>query len=105
MCIRDSLRTQHLAGYAPNVGHWTIESHHDELEQVGTEHDAPVPRPRLTRTRLPAPIVHPVEANVLGRQRPFPTFEELNMRQPRRLTPARPPPAASSYERLREEAL
>ena len=100
-----ALRSQHLAGYAPNVGHWSIEAHHDELEQAGVERDTPVQRPRLTRTRLPAPIVHPVEANVLGRVRPFPTFEELNLSQPRRLNSAQPAPARSSYERLREEAL
>ena len=99
-----ALRSQHLAGYAPSVGHWSIEAHHDELEQAGVEHDVPVQRPRLTRTRLPAPVVLPVEANVLGRVRPFPTFEELNFNQ-RRLTSARPAPAPSSYERLREQAL
>ena len=89
MQVAATLRSQHLAGYAPSVGHWSIEAHHDELEEAGVEHDAPVPRPTLTRTRMPAPVTLPVEANHLGRIRPFPTFEELNSNQPRRLNPAR----------------
>lgn len=100
-----ALRTQHLTGYAPTVGHWSIEAHHDELEQAGVEHDTPVSRPMLTRTRLPAPVVLPVEANHLGRQRPFPTFDELNYGRSRPWRPVRPAPVSSSYERLREEAL
>jgi len=100
-----ALRMQHFAGYAPNVGHWTIEAHHDELEQAGVDHDAPAPRPKLTRTSLPAPVVLPVEANHLGRTRPFPTFDELNYGRLRPWRPVRPAPVATSYERLREQAL
>ena len=100
-----ALRAQHLATYAPMAGHWTIDAHHKELEAAGVEHDAPVVRPKLTRTRLPEPLGLPVEAGHLGKLRPFPTFEELNYGQPSRWNAGHArTPSSSSYERLREQA-
>ena len=100
-----ALRADHLARYAPMAGHWTIEAHHDELEAAGVDHDAPAVRPKLTPTRLPEPLVQPVEAGHLGKMRPFPTFEELNYGQQQRWKPAHSTkPSSTTYERLLEQA-
>jgi hypothetical protein len=104
-------RAQHLeAAHAPSMGHWFIDSNHQDLEEAGVEHDAPLPRPQLQSGRLPAPVEMPAAAGQIGLLRPFPTFEFLNSGQPRSFRESRlgnilEGGSSSSYDRMRNNAL
>ena len=87
---------------------WFIGDHHEELEDAGVEHEGPhqlVPyeQPRGLAAPVPLPIAH----GHVGAQQPFPTFEELNMGQPRRFNNviARIDPQDVGYAALRDRAL
>ena len=102
------LRAQQLATlHLPTLGHWYIGENHDDLEEAGVEHDAPLPRPRLSTVALPGPVLLPNAAGQIGALRPFPSFEQLNLGQPRnfRQAIARVRPQDSGYQMLRANAL
>jgi len=102
------LRAEQLAAvHAPYLGHWYIGENHEDLEEAGVEHDNPLPRPQLTTTALPGPVVIPNGAGQMGLLRPFPSFEQLNLGQPRnfRQPIARIRPQDQGYEGLRANAL
>ena len=98
-------RRQQLSAYGPMRSHWTTEANHRELEEAGVPHMAPVPRPPMTRATWSTAHQIPVAAGQIG-GRPFPTFEQLNMRQSRRYEPASMSNTFShrGYERLRDNA-
>ena len=109
-----TMRAQNLAAaHAPSVGHWFIDSNHQDLEEVGVEHDAPPHPPPLQNTRLPAPVQLPAAGGQIGLLRPLPTLEFLNTGQPRSFRESRlgnilegsSSSAASSYDRTRNNAL
>ena len=102
------MRAEHLAStHTLPDAHWFIGGAHRDLEEAGVEHDAPLPRPQLTRLRLPAPVEMPAAAGQIGAIRPFPTFEQLNLGQPRVLrgSSLRVNQTASPYEQMRDNAL
>ena len=99
-------RRQQLAAYAPSTGHWTVAANHRELEEAGVPHMAPVPRAPMTRATWSTAHQIPAAAGQIG-GRPFPSYEQLNMGQPRRLrgAPASITFSHRGYERLRDDAL
>ena len=106
------MRAQNLSTtHSLSTGHWFIGSHHEDLEETGVEHDAPMPRPApLPHARYPAPVELPAASGQIGLLRPFPTFEFLNTGQPRTLRETRlgnilESSSSSSYDRLRNSAL
>jgi hypothetical protein len=103
---------QQRAEYMANLhtlpdGHWFIGANHDDLQEVGVEHETPIARPLLTNLRLQAPVKDPVAVGQLGALQPFPTFEQLNQSQPRVFRQAieRVNPNDVGYEQLRQNAL
>lgn len=98
---------QLAAAHSPYIGHWYIGENHADMEEAGVEHDAPLPRPSMTTTPLPGPVNLPAAAGQIGALRPFPTFEQLNLGQPRsfRQPIARIRPQDMGYEGLRASAL
>lgn len=100
------IRARQLASYAPSQGHWFISANHDDLEDAGVEHDAPLPRPQMTRGSWPAALESTAAAGHVGGSS-FPTYEQINYGQPRRFRTAAHPVATrgSSYEQLRNLAL
>ena len=97
------------ASHTLATGHWFMDANHTDLDEAGVEHDAPTQRPRFTSTPLPAPVAVPAAGGQLGLIRQFPTFEELNLSQPRALRGHTVRPQASSssssYDSLRDNAL
>jgi len=105
-------RAQHLAAsHIPATNHWHIDANHDAFEEAGVEHEIPIQRPQLTRTRLPAPVELPAAVGQIGLLRPLPTFDFLNSGQPRTFREARlgnileAGSASSNYDRMRNNAL
>jgi hypothetical protein len=87
---------------------WFIGDHHEELEDAGVEHEGYHHLVRYEQPRgLAAPVPLPIAHGHVGAQQPFPTFEELNMRQPRRFNNviARIDPQDVGYAALRDRAL
>jgi hypothetical protein len=70
----NQMRRQQLSAYGPSAGHWTVEAHHQDLEERGIPHSAPVPKMAMPAGRWRAP---PNEFIAAGQpQAPeFPTFE------------------------------
>lgn len=104
-------RAEHLAAaHTLPDGHWFIGASHQDLDEAGVEHDAPVERPRLQSARLPAPVNLPASAGQIGALRPFPTFEFLNSGQPRTFRESRlgnileSSSSSSSYDRMRHDS-
>ena len=99
------IRRQQLGSYAPTTSHWNIEAQHEDLEDAGVPHQAPVYRTPMIHSPWPTASVQWAAA---GQPQPpqFPTFERLNMGQQRRYTPSSwsGSRAGSSYERLRDDA-
>jgi hypothetical protein len=95
--------TAETSTYGPMRGYWTTEANHQELEEAGVPHMAPVPRPPMTRASWSTAHNIPVAAGQVGGA-PFPTFEQLNLRQQRRYQPASISTTFNhrGYERLRE---
>lgn len=101
-------RSEQLAAlHAPHLGHWYMGENHEDMEEAGVEHDAPLPRPQMTTRSLPAPVNLPNAAGQIGALQPFQSFEQLNLGQPRafRQAIARIRPQDAGYEALRTRAL
>ena len=107
-----TMRAERLAAAHPlSTGHWFMGSSHQDLEEAGVEHEAPMAQPPpLPHAHLPAPVEMPAAAGQIGLLRPFPTFEFLNTGQPRAFREQRignilESSSASNYDRIRNEAL
>ena len=98
-------REQLRLSYAPNRMHPVIEASHHELEQAGVFHLRAGPRQEPPRRVWHTPNE---QLEALGHpQAPeFPTFEALNMGQPRDLRAARLEPSQNlTYEHLRNSVV
>ncbi len=68
------IQAQVMAHMVPVSGHWTIEAHHDELDEVGMDHQPPVAHVSVPRRGLPAPLYQSETAGHLGALKPFPSW-------------------------------
>ena len=104
-----ALRTKKLEeAHGLTTGHWFIDAQHDELQEVGMEHDSPKEKGELEHVPLPAPVILPNAMGQLGALRPFPSQEQLNYRQKKKYSEMRPlnlgQTSETSYENMRNEA-
>jgi hypothetical protein len=101
----NQMRRQQLSAYGPSAGHWTVEAHHQDLEERGIPHSAPTPKMAMPAGRWRAP---PNEFIATGQpQAPeFPTFEQLNLGYDKIYKLGRPAPLdTTNYQQLRENYL
>lgn len=107
--VAEELRVQQLSAYAPTLGHWFIEENHEDLEDAGVDHDAPLERPaKIKPVKLPTHVSHPVAAGHLGSLKPFRSFENQNLGQPKKFHMAdltKMGTHESSYDQLRKNAV
>jgi hypothetical protein len=99
------LRREQLSSYGPVRGHWAVEAHHQDLQDAGVPHRAPLPRAPMQR--MPWPAAHQQYVATGQPQAPqFRPLEELNFGQQRRHQPTAQShtEAGQTYERLRENA-
>jgi hypothetical protein len=96
-----------MAHYVPVSNHWSISANHEDLDEVGVEHEPPEVHISVPHRARPAPLRQSITAGHVGALRPFPTFQELNLRQPVRmnLMDFHVGDRTSSYESLRRNAL
>jgi len=101
------MRAEEMAYYAPVFGHWAIEANHEDLEEVGVEHQPPAVHVSVPQRGRPAPVYESVSAGHLGRLRPFPSYQELNLGQAHMVNfmDFHVGERASNYETLRNNAL
>lgn len=95
-------RQQLQAHYHPNLTNPTIEANHDELEEAGVHHHMPAPgmAPMASGWRTPA---EQFAAGGQPQAAEFPTFESLNMGQPKNIRAANLSYSQRmTYERMRE---
>ena len=96
-----------MAHMVPVSGHWTIEAHHEDLDEVGMDHQPLVAHVSVPHRGRPAPLYQSEMAGRLGALRPFPSYEELNLgqRNMRLMDFHVGERSSSSYETLRRNAL
>jgi len=101
------MRAQEMAHLAPVSGHWVIEANHEDLDEVGVDHPPPVAHVSVPHRARPAPLYQSEAAGHLGAKRPFPSFQELNLRQGRMnlMDFHVGDRSSSSYETLRRNAM
>jgi hypothetical protein len=102
----NQMRRQQLNAYGPSSGHWTVEAHHNDLEDRSIPHPAPMPKMTMPAGRWQAP---PNEYVAAGQPQAteFPTFEQLNMGYDKKYKLGRPAPVDinKNYQQLRENYL
>ena len=102
----NQMRRQQLSAYGPSAGHWTIEAHHQDLEDRSIPHPAPTKPMAMPAGQWRAP---PTEYIAHGYLMPteFPTFEQLNMGYDKKYKLGRPVPVDinRNYQQLRENYL
>jgi hypothetical protein len=66
----NQMRRQQLSAYGPSAGHWTVEAHHQDLEERGIPHSAPTPKMTMPAGigggRLPTSSSPPVNPKPLS---------------------------------------
>ena len=101
------IQAQVMAHLVPVSGHWAIEANHEDLDEVGMDHQSPVAHVSVPHRGRPAPLYQSEMAGRLG-VKPFPSYEELNLGQRKmRLMDFHvgERSSSSSYETLRRNAL
>ena len=101
------IRAQEMAHLAPVSGHWAIEANHEDLDEVGVDHTPPMVHVSVPSRARPAALHQSETAGHIGALKPFPSYQELNLRQPRvmNLMDFHVGNSSSSYETHRSNAL
>ena len=102
----NAMRRQQLSSYGPSSGHWTVDAHHQDLEDRSIPHAAPTPKMAMPAGQWQAPPNEYISAGQ-PQSTEFPTFEQLNMGQDARYKLGRPAPldVNRNYQQLRENYL
>jgi hypothetical protein len=100
------IQAQVMAHLVPVSGHWAIEANAEDLDEVGLEHQPPEVHISVPHRSRPAPLY---QSDMAGHQgvKPFPSYQELNLRQGRMnlMDFHVGDRSSSSYETLRRNAL